>query len=85
MSLSDTVRLEDAKAAGYVMLAAMAQTGLGLNAWLVRAGRPIDSTLEQRVAREGNIDGELYGEVLVFTGALTMPRREAADLAASMT
>ncbi len=34
------------------------------------------------IACEGNQEGPLYGEVLVFTGALTIPRREAADMAA---
>ncbi len=76
--------LEDAKAAGNIMLAAMAHTGLDLNGWLARVRQPIDPTLEQRIARHGNPDGELYGDVLVFTGALTIPRREAADLAASV-
>ncbi len=74
--------LEDAKAAGNILLAAMAHTGLNLDAWLTRVRQPIDPNLEQRIAREGNPDGELYGEVLVFTGALTIPRREAADCAA---
>jgi DNA polymerase-3 subunit epsilon len=76
--------LEDAKAAGNILLAAMTNTGLDLNGWLTRVRQPIDPNLQQRVAREGNPDGELYGEVLVFTGALTIPRREAADLAASV-
>jgi DNA polymerase-3 subunit epsilon len=76
--------LEDAKAAGNILLAAMARTGLSLDGWLTRVRQPIDPNLEQRIAREGNPDGELYGDVLVFTGALTIPRREAADLAASV-
>jgi len=33
-------------------------------------------------AQEGNPEGPLYGEVLVFTGALTIPREGAAALAA---
>jgi DNA polymerase III subunit epsilon len=39
---------------------------------------------EQRIVLKGNSAGELYGEVLVFTGALTNPRREAASYAAQM-
>jgi len=74
--------LEDAKAAGNVMLAAISQTGLTIDDWLTRVRQPIDPTLGQRIAREGNPDGELCGEVLVFTGALAMPRKEAADIAA---
>ena len=34
------------------------------------------------ITREGNTGGPLFGETIVFTGALEMPRREAADLAA---
>ena len=76
--------LEDAKAAGNILLAAMAQTGLDLDAWLTRVHQPIDLEQSARVTREGNLDGELCGEVIVFTGALTIPRREAADIAASI-
>jgi DNA polymerase-3 subunit epsilon len=76
--------LEDAKAAGAVVLAAMTQTGLDLNGWLTRIRQPTNPSLEQRTAREGNPDGELYGEVLVFTGSLTIPRKEAADAAAKV-
>ncbi|MDY0322305.1 MAG: exonuclease domain-containing protein [Arcobacteraceae bacterium] len=79
--------LEDAKACGQVLIAAMGKTGLGLDGWLKRVSQPIDlSAFSGGVAikRDGNPEGELYGEVLVFTGALEIPRREAADLAASV-
>ena len=33
------------------------------------------------ISRHGNPDGPLYGEVLVFTGALSIPRHDAADAA----
>jgi DNA polymerase III subunit epsilon len=76
--------LEDAKASGQIMLAAMAKSGLDLNGWLGTVRQPIELSFEQRIVRNGNPVGELYGEVLVFTGALTIPRREAADYAAQM-
>jgi DNA polymerase III subunit epsilon len=76
--------LEDAKASGQIMLAAMAKSGLDLNGWLERVRQPIELSFEQRIVRNGNPVGELYGEVLVFTGALTIPRREATDYAAQM-
>jgi DNA polymerase-3 subunit epsilon len=76
--------LEDAKAVGNVMLAATTQTGLDLDGWLARVRQPIDPTLKQRVGCEGSPDGAIYGEVLVFTGELTIPRREAANIAASV-
>ena len=76
--------LEDAKASGQIMLTAMAKSGLDLNGWLERVRQPIELSSEQRIVRNGNPLGELYGEVLVFTGALTIPRREAAGYAAQM-
>ena len=77
--------LEDAKAAGHVLLAAMDDSGLSLEEWIVRVERPIapNPAGNKLVARTGNPEGDLYGEVLVFTGALEIPRREAADLAAA--
>lgn len=85
--------LEDAKAAGHVMLAAMERTGLDLDCWLARVTQPINPSSVRSgatvrssatVRRDGNADGPLYGEVIVFTGALAIPRHEAADLAASV-
>lgn len=79
--------LEDAKASGHIMLAAMQESGLNLDAMLNRVLQPIDPHASADVAsikREGNPDGPLAGEVIVFTGALEIPRREAADLAASI-
>lgn len=83
--------LEDAKAAGNILLAAMAQSGLDLEAWLHRVSQPIGarkcaskSVSSAPIKREGNAEGPFHGEVLVFTGALEIPRREAADMAASI-
>lgn len=78
--------LEDAKAAGHIMLAAIECTGLDLDAWLRRVAQPIglSTTTSGRIERDGNPEGPLYGEVLAFTGALQIPRREAADMAAQI-
>lgn len=79
--------LEDAKASGRVLLAAIEQTGLDISAWLKSVNQPIDPnnvSTGAAIKRDGNPEGELYGEILVFTGALEIPRREAADLAASI-
>ena len=79
--------LEDAKASGHVLLAAIEKTGLDVNAWLKRIKQPIDPanvSSGAAIKRDGNPEGELYREILVFTGALEIPRREAADLAASI-
>lgn len=78
--------LEDAKAAAQVLLAAMRHSGLDLAEWQTRVEQPID--LEHcsglRTPIEGNPDGDLHGEVMVFTGALQMVRREAAEMAARL-
>jgi len=79
--------LEDAKAAGYILTSAIKITGLDIDGWFNRIKQPIDishSSEEPFIAREGNPQGILYGEVLVFTGALTIHRAEAADIAARM-
>lgn len=79
--------LEDAKAAGYVLLAAIRESGQDLEQWKHRVCQPIDperSSTGAAIQRDGNPDGDLFGEVVVFTGALEIPRNEAADLAASL-
>lgn len=75
--------LEDAKAAGQVVLSAMDKTGFDIDEWLYRVGKPISSDSNGSIQREGNSEGEFYGETLVFTGALLIPRAEAAKLAAN--
>ena len=60
---------------------------MDVESWLKRVRQPIDPTCVSSglaIERDGNPEGELYGEVAVFTGALEIPRSEAADLAASI-
>src|SRR5262245_39836320 len=67
--------LEDAIAAGQIVLAAMAKTGLDIAGWLNRVRQPLDpSKTAGRITREANPDGQLYGEVVVFTGELQIAR-----------
>lgn len=76
--------LEDAKAAGIVLIAAAQHSGLSVEEWLCRVTSPIHPRNSQEsCARDGNPEGDLSGEVMVFTGALCMPRNEAADLAST--
>ncbi|MGD1028597.1 exonuclease domain-containing protein [Candidatus Binatus soli] len=93
--------LQDACCAGEVLLRAIAESGISIDAWLERVKQPINlpvrTTTElasprppralprpaPAVARCGNPEGPLFGEVLVFTGALSMPRHEAADAASA--
>ena len=74
---------EDARAAGLILMHAVQKTGLSVAEWVIRSTKPIDPNASSSVARDGNPDGPLAGEVVVFTGTLAITRREAADLAAA--
>jgi DNA polymerase-3 subunit epsilon len=77
------VAVEDARAAGELIALAIDHTGLTLEEWLVRITQPLAGHFPSaEVARSGNPEGHLAGEVAVFTGALSITRSEAADLAA---
>ncbi len=85
--------LEDAKAAGQVVLAAIEEAGLDISDWLAaldkrpRArgyARATGAAKGGSIRRQGNSDGPLFGEVVVFTGALEIARADAADLAAEV-
>lgn len=75
---------EDARAAGEVVRRAIADTGINLTGWLKRVEQPIHGGTRSRVAQEGDPDGPLAGEVIVFTGALSVPRRQASSMAAAV-
>jgi DNA polymerase III subunit epsilon len=83
--------LEDARCAGLVLLRAVAETGLSPEQWLTRVEQPIgtaghglrSSTWQAALKRDGNPEGCFFGEVLVFTGSLSIPRHQAADAAAA--
>jgi DNA polymerase-3 subunit epsilon len=71
--------VQDAWCAGEVFLRACAVSGLTLNEWLLRVNQPI---APRKVPYpDGNPDGHLFGEIVVFTGQLSLPRAEMADLA----
>jgi DNA polymerase III subunit epsilon len=79
--------LEDAKAAGYVLLAAVRESQQDIESWLNRVGQPIDPEKASSgisLHRDGNPEGDFFGQTIVFTGALELPRSEAADLASSV-
>jgi DNA polymerase-3 subunit epsilon len=78
------VAVEDAKAAGWVVVRAMADTGLSLTDWLTRVGQPIfPISQDHKVTRPGEHEGPLAGHVAVFTGTLSMVRGAAAAMAAA--
>lgn len=75
--------LEDAIACGKIFALAMEKTGLSADQWLERVKAPISPDGAGPIRRSGEEDGPLYGERLVFTGALSLSRSQAADLAAN--
>jgi DNA polymerase-3 subunit epsilon len=75
--------LEDARCAGEILVRAIAETGLNVSQWLERVIQPITDSPIGSITRAGNPEGPLHGEVLVFTGALSMARNEAADAASA--
>ena len=79
--------LEDARAAAEIVRRACAATGTDIDEWLRQVDLPIFPSSSGSVPsarREGNVKGALYGETIVFTGSLRVPRREAADMAAKV-
>ncbi len=89
---------EDARAAGMVVAHAISETPLSLSRLVtycasrqagdrsaagLRTGRSHPVAFPERVSRKGAAGGPLCGEVVAFTGELSLSRREAADLAAA--
>ena len=73
--------LEDARCAGEIVLRAICDSGLSIDQWFDRVHQPIHPLSGS--ATVPNPDGPLYGEVVVFTGTLSISRGQAACLAAS--
>ena len=77
--------LEDARATAQVLIAAINKSQLNLAEWLERVEKPIDpNKSSSKISCDGDPEGAFFGEILVFTGALEITRREAADLASSV-
>ena len=81
--------LEDARAAAEIVLRACSAAEMDIEGWLRRVERPVfpassgsSSGSRASANREGNADGALFGETIVFTGALAIKRKVAADMAA---
>ncbi|ULB11869.1 transposase [Cereibacter azotoformans] len=72
--------LHDARAAGLILARAIEETGHDPSEW-IRLCNQATRQDRQTLRRDGDGDGPLVGESIVFTGALQVPRREAADLA----
>lgn len=71
--------LEDARTAGLILLRAIEETGFDPHEWIEQCNASKD--YRASVARQGDGDGPLVGESIVFTGALQIARSAAADIA----
>jgi DNA polymerase-3 subunit epsilon len=74
--------LEDARAAGLVLLHAVALSGLDPHEWVERLAEQGGGIAP--IARQGDPVGHLFGEEVVFTGAMAIPRWKAAALASQI-
>ncbi|WP_444959729.1 exonuclease domain-containing protein [Microbulbifer sp. VVAC002] len=73
--------LEDAKVVAKIVLAAASELGAGLVA-IEKLLRPAAVKRVRPDTLEANPRGPLWGEVVVFTGSLMIPRQEAQSFAA---
>lgn len=78
--------VEDARVAGELVNKAINDTGIPLENWFDRVEKPIfpKNNKNYKIAKEGNQQGPLFGEEIVFTGALSIPRRQAAEMASQI-
>jgi len=77
--------LEDAICAAKIFLLAIQQSGITTEKWLDVCNYPISNVLSHymspfptKIDLEGIPDGPYFGEVVVFTGELSVPRHDAA-------
>lgn len=82
--------LDDAITAGKVLNKAIEDSSSDLDYWFDRVKKPMIEHLDEngneqhKIKRQGDPEGALYGEIMVFTGELSMPRHLAADKAAAV-
>ena len=78
--------LEDAVAAGKVVVAAVKKSGVDVDGWLEKLKKRNRKSLtyDAKVHEDGNPDGVLFGETMVFTGTISIPRIEAVKMAANL-
>ncbi|MDE0002784.1 MAG: exonuclease domain-containing protein [Rhodospirillaceae bacterium] len=73
--------LEDARAAAQIVLRAWGEKETKVEDWLRGVLRRRSYTGQASVAGGGNVDGPLFGEVVLFTGKLAVSRGEVAGMA----
>jgi DNA polymerase-3 subunit epsilon len=76
---------EDARAVAEIVIRASREHSLDVDGWMERIRKPISldrSSSTRDLRRDGNLDGPLFGEVVVLTGGFELSKGEQADLAA---
>lgn len=73
--------LQDAIAAGLIVAEACRIKSMSVGDWLISTKKSIPTMPINCI---GNPEGALFGEVLVFTGSLLLPRKEAALIASKI-
>lgn len=85
--------LEDAKAAALIVSQACKETGHSIHDWLDRIHYPISGSKKssrfnqyEGISKciDGNPEGPLSGECIVFTGSLFLSRNKAAEIASNL-
>lgn len=76
--------LEDAKAAAHVMIKACEKMNLSFEDWVKRLNQPIFPYEYKPISKDGNPEGAFFGESIVFTGAMSLPRREVSEIASNL-
>lgn len=76
--------LQDAVIVGRIALKCIQERNSDLSQWSKIIQEKITPHQSIKIEEDGNPDGELYGETIVFTGTLSMQRKEAAKLAAEI-
>src|SRR4051794_20549870 len=75
---------EDARVVAEIIIRASLEHSLDVAGWAERVRKPITSSSNYKsdLRRDGNVDGPLYGEIVVLTGGFDLPKAEQANLAA---
>lgn len=75
---------EDARVVAEIVIRASIEHAVDISGWATRVRLPISGSSGGKadLRRDGNVDGPLYGEVVVFTGGFRSSKGEQADMAA---